>query len=133
MENIDICEANGLISGFRYHDAILRGITIEEKKCEIEILLPDGERVLVEFQNVFCVSLKKYYPGTIILSCFVWLLDEVPRSISGNQFYSECSEDGPITSKYVFFLDSSFGASMLILFDSFKFTVNGRISEFAPK
>ena len=56
---------------------------------------------------------------------FLWETARVPDWFLKDALYSECLEDGPITSKYVFFMDSSYGASVCVLFDSMRVTVNG--------
>ncbi len=123
MKTIDILKANGLMDEFAYHDAVLQAMTVEGDRYELEMLTVGKELVRLEFRGVSRVSMGKYLPGSIVLSCFLWRVNEVPEFVSGTPLYQECLEDGPVNSERVFFLDSSYGAAVLVFFDALEATV----------
>lgn len=114
----EFAEPSGLICGIHYHDQILEAFVAFERRCNIEIVTSDGPHIRLEFSGIFSSSVRKFLPGTIILSMFLWGIENVPSWFATNSQYTECWEDGPVTSKFLFFLESSFGASVCVLFDT---------------
>ena len=115
-----LTEPNGLISGIRYHDQILHQFVTCAEKCSLKVMTDNREFFLLDFSGVFSSSLRKFLPRTIILSMFLWDVTAIQEWFIGHPQFLECSEDGPILSKYIFFMDSSYGASLCVAFDFLK-------------
>ncbi|MEO8614475.1 MAG: hypothetical protein ABI600_04990 [Luteolibacter sp.] len=118
MNGNNFLEESGLVCGFDYHDRVLKEIFADSTAFSMSVIGYDGNESHLVFSGIYCCTIENFFPSSIILSIFIWKIEEVPDWIRNNEMYQKCLAEGPIVSRFICFMDSSFGAIIMIFFNS---------------
>jgi hypothetical protein len=110
--------ASGEISGFRYHDGALTGISfVANATIDVGITDASGDRATITLSDVDFFMANNIREGNTIDRMFLWPIADAPNHVKtsivdlfGLVSFEACKGDS--SEKFVFHLSSSFGAEI---------------------
>ena len=105
-----------LIEGLNHHDRSLSGLCFSGDQLSFDVR--DDCRLLYRlvFEGISNVVINNYFPENIIKSMFAWKLRSTPEWVKKNGLFASIESYSSIDSEFVFYLESSYGVSMLVPF-----------------
>lgn len=97
-----------------HHDGDLLGVVVEEPNCLLAYRSTDGVRRGLRLVGVHSMDLSGFRQGNIIMSMMMFSPEVAPKRLSEAQWLRLGHGGHPrLKGRYVFLLDSSYGAELV--------------------